>query len=121
METPGRPIANEILAYLVKHPEAQDTLEGITEWWLLEQQIQYAVAEVDGALNKLVAGGLLVTRRCADGRTYYGLNRIADSVSEWKRALTLRPDNADALAHYFTEHSARLGFELRVTKCAPAS
>jgi len=78
VETPGRPIANEILASLVKHPEAQDTLEGITEWWLLEQQIQYAVAEVDGALNKLVAGGLLVTRQCADGRTYYGLNRTKE-------------------------------------------
>ena len=78
METPSRPIANEILAYLVKHPEAQDTLEGITEWWLLEQRIQYAVAEVDGALNNLVADGLLVTRQCADGRTYYGLNRAKE-------------------------------------------
>jgi tetratricopeptide (TPR) repeat protein len=26
------------------------------------------------------------------GWAYYGLNRIADSVSEWKRALALRPD-----------------------------
>jgi DNA-binding PadR family transcriptional regulator len=75
VETPGRPIADEILAYLVKHPEAQDTLEGITEWWLLEQRIRSAVAEVDGALRNLVAEDLLVTRRCADGRTYYALNR----------------------------------------------
>lgn len=75
METPGRPIADEILAYLLKHPEAQDTLEGITEWWLLEQQIRYAVTEVDGALDNLVADDLLVTRQCADGRIYYGLNR----------------------------------------------
>ena len=75
MQSPGRPIANEILAYLIEHPEAQDTLEGITEWWLLEQQIRYAVAEVDGALHNLVAADLLVTRQCADGRTYYGLNR----------------------------------------------
>jgi len=78
VETPGRPIADEILAYLVEHPEAQDTLEGITEWWLLEQRIRHAVAEVDGVLHDLVAGDLLVTRQCADGRTYYGLNRAKE-------------------------------------------
>jgi hypothetical protein len=78
VETPGRPIADEILAYLVRHPEAQDTLEGITEWWLLEQRIRSAVAEVDGALRSLVADDLLVTRQCADGRTYYGLNRAKE-------------------------------------------
>jgi hypothetical protein len=63
------------MAYLIEHPEAQDTLEGITEWWLLEQRIRYAVTEVDAALTNLVADGLLLTRQCADGRTYYGLNR----------------------------------------------
>ena len=78
METPGRPIADEILAYLVEHPEAQDTLEGITEWWLLEQRIRHVVAEVDGVLHDLVADDLLVTRQCADGRTYYGLNRAKE-------------------------------------------
>ena len=78
MDTPGQPIADEILAYLVEHPDAQDTVEGITEWWLLEQRIRYAVAEVDGALNNLVADDLLLTRQCADGRTYFGLNRARE-------------------------------------------
>jgi hypothetical protein len=78
VETPGRPIADQILAYLVKHPEAQDTLEGITEWWLLEQRIRSAVEEVDGALHNLVADDLLLKRQCADGRTYYGLNRAKE-------------------------------------------
>ena len=78
MESPGRPIADQILAYLVKHPEAQDTLEGITEWWLLEQRIRHAVAEIDDVLHDLVAEDLLVMRRCADGRTYYALNRAKE-------------------------------------------
>ena len=78
MESPGRPIADEILAYLVQHPEAQDTLEGITEWWLLEQRIRHAVAEIDDVLHDLVADDLLVTRQCADGRTYYALNRAKE-------------------------------------------
>jgi hypothetical protein len=74
----GRSVADEILSYLVEHPEAQDTLEGITEWWLLEQRIRSAVAEVDGALHELVANELLVSRQCADGRIYYGLNRAKE-------------------------------------------
>jgi DNA-binding PadR family transcriptional regulator len=75
---PGRPITDQILAYLIEHPEAQDSLEGITEWWLLEQQIRYGLTAVDGALNNLVADDLLVTRQCADGRIYYGLNRAKE-------------------------------------------
>lgn len=78
MATPGRRTGDEILAYLVEHPDAQDTLEGITEWWLLEQRIRGAVTEVDGALHDLVANDLLVARQCADGRTYYGLNRAKE-------------------------------------------
>jgi len=31
----------EILAYLADHPDAQDTLAGIFEWWLLERKITY--------------------------------------------------------------------------------
>ena len=78
MENPGRPLADEILAYLVKHPEAQDTLEGIAEWWLLEQRIRHAVAEVDGVLRELVGHDLLITRQCAEGRMYYALNRAKE-------------------------------------------
>src|ERR1700756_3162056 len=80
VDIPGRPVADEILAYLIKHPQAQDTLEGITEWWLLEQRIRSAVAQVDGALRDLVANDLLVARQCADGRTYYGLNQTKERV-----------------------------------------
>jgi hypothetical protein len=78
VEAPGRPLADEILAYLVKHPEAQDTLEGIAEWWLLEQRIRHAVAEVDGVLRELVGHDLLIRRQCAEGRAYYGLNRAKE-------------------------------------------
>ena len=97
METSGQPIANEILAYLIKHPEAQDTLEGITEWWLLEQRIQHAVAEIDEVLHDLVAHDLLVTRQCADGQTYYGLNRVKEREirRHLREAQTTRPAERD--------------------------
>jgi hypothetical protein len=78
VDSPGGTIGDQILAYLVEHPQAQDTLAGITEWWLLEQRIRRAVSDVDAALQDLVAKDLILTRQCADGRTYYGLNRAKE-------------------------------------------
>lgn len=67
-------IAYKILAYLAEHPEAQDTLEGIVEWWLLEQQIKHQTAKVKKVLTELVAEGLILERK-GDLRTYYRINR----------------------------------------------
>jgi hypothetical protein len=68
-------IAQEVLAYLAEHPRAQDTLEGIVQWWLLEQEIQRRMAQVRAALAELVARGLVLERQGKDGRTYYRVNR----------------------------------------------
>jgi hypothetical protein len=78
VDNPGRPLADEVLAYLLQHPQAQDTVEGIAEWWLLEQRIRGAIAEVEIALHDLVDHDFLVARQCGDGRTYYGLNRAKE-------------------------------------------
>ena len=68
-------IAQEILAYLAEHPGAQDTLEGIVQWWLLEQEIQRRTAQVRAALAELVARELVLERQGKDGRTHYRINR----------------------------------------------
>ncbi|MCP4368359.1 MAG: hypothetical protein GY797_09665 [Deltaproteobacteria bacterium] len=68
-------IAYEILAYLVEYPEAQDTLEGIVEWWLLEQQIKRQTTKVKKALAELVAKRLILERKGEDSRTHYRINR----------------------------------------------
>jgi len=68
-------IAYEILAYLAKNPDAQDTLDGIVEWWLLAQHIERHVAKVKGALTELVSRGLIEERRKEDSQIYYRLNR----------------------------------------------
>src|SRR5262245_39788913 len=47
-------MAFEILAYLVHHPKAQDTFEGIVEWWLLERYIERQRAAVEAAMEELV-------------------------------------------------------------------
>ncbi len=67
-------IAMEILAYLDSHPLAQDTLEGIAEWWLLEKRIRRPTTQVQRAVGQLQAAGLLVARTGTDGRVHYRLN-----------------------------------------------
>jgi DNA-binding IscR family transcriptional regulator len=68
-------VACEILAYLAEHPEAQDTVEGIAEWWLMEQQIKRGIAQIKNALTELVTQGLVLERKGRDGRIHYCLNR----------------------------------------------
>src|SRR2546428_5521867 len=74
MRQSERSIRRGILDYLARHPEAQDTLEGIVEWWLLEQRIVWAIADVKMALQKLVAAELVLKRRSADGTIHYRAN-----------------------------------------------
>ena len=82
-ETERSKIAYEILAYLANNPEAQDTVEGIAEWWLLAQKIERQVAKVREALAALVARDLIVERKGKDSRTYYRLNkRRTKEISE---------------------------------------
>lgn len=68
-------IAREILAYLAERRGAQDTLEGIAEWWLWEQRVVTRAAEVQEAVGELVAARLLVERKGRDGRSHYRVNR----------------------------------------------
>ena len=69
------PINQEILGYLAQHPAAQDTLEGIVEWWVLEQTIKQASSDVKAVLIELVAESLIEQVEGSDGRVYYRANR----------------------------------------------
>lgn len=68
-------VAVEILSYLSDNPESQDTLEGIVEWWLLEQKIKNRTAEVKEALNELLDKGLIIEEKFSDSRPHYRVNR----------------------------------------------
>ena len=68
------PVALQILTYLSTHRDAQDTVEGIAEWWLLEQRVRHVITEVKKALAELVAQGLVLERAGQDGRARYRLN-----------------------------------------------
>ena len=68
-------IGNEILAYLADHPNAQDTLEGIVEWWLLEREIKFQTARVKEALSELVAKELILEKMGSDSQRHYRINQ----------------------------------------------
>jgi len=67
-------LAHEILQYLIDNPRAQDTVEGITTWWLLVRTIKHQTVLVREALAMLVAEGLVIAHEGSDSRTYYKLN-----------------------------------------------
>ena len=53
-------IADEVLSYLLRYPEAQDTVEGIAEWWLAEQQAARTMTAVRQAVAELETRGFIV-------------------------------------------------------------
>jgi hypothetical protein len=81
-------LADEVLDYMLRHPEAQDTVEGIAEWWLLERRVTRVVEEVKMTLIDLVGKDFLVAERSRDGRIHYKLNR--DKAREIRRYLRNR-------------------------------
>lgn len=93
----GQPaIASDILAYLVEHPQAQDTLEGIAQWWLMEQRIKQVISEVKSAIEELVREGLVLEHEGADGQARYGINlekrtQIRARLKQGKRRPRKRP------------------------------
>ncbi len=67
-------MARIILQYLSRYPQAKDTPEGITTWWLQRHRIEQTVQMFAGALELLVARDLIVECRGPDSRPYYRLN-----------------------------------------------
>lgn len=64
-------ISAEIQRYLNSHPNAADSLEGITRWWLPEQLYEEGKEKVQKALQLLVKRKLLTQKRNLDGTHIY--------------------------------------------------
>lgn len=67
-------MARAILEYLHKNPNAQDTLSGITEWWLPKEEIRTQTATVKNALTLLLADDLILEVRGKDSQIHYRIN-----------------------------------------------
>jgi Fe2+ or Zn2+ uptake regulation protein len=75
VNTKTEQISGMILDYLLRNPEAGDTLEGIAEWWLEIERIESSVDDVADALESLVQRGMIKTRE-SKGRTIFcGINQ----------------------------------------------
>jgi hypothetical protein len=62
-----------ILRYLEQHPKSEDTLEGISEWWMKKQRIEDSRIAVDQALQRLASERVIsITQR--NKVNYYKLN-----------------------------------------------
>jgi hypothetical protein len=67
-------VARAILDYLMENPSAQDTLAGITEWWLPGQGIRAKTTTVKDALALLIANDLIVEVKGKDSQSHYRIN-----------------------------------------------
>ena len=67
-------ISAQILNYLFKQPEASDTLEGITEWWLMSQKTRCEIKRVKAAVLELIKEGWLIEIKRKDSAVRYHLN-----------------------------------------------
>jgi hypothetical protein len=57
--TKSADIIQKIIDYLEHRPDGEDTLEGITNWWIRMDKGVYAVDELKAALSILVEKGEL--------------------------------------------------------------
>ncbi len=67
-------LRRQILSYLLHHPDAQDTVDGIRQWWLLDELIRTSLQEVEAALSCLVEEGWLMRVRRIDSTECYKVN-----------------------------------------------
>jgi hypothetical protein len=83
-------IIRGILDYLWKNPHAQDTLLGIAQWWLPQQQMKTNITTLNEALTELVARGLILQSKGKDSQLHYRVNKR--KLGQIAAMLTQRPD-----------------------------
>lgn len=75
----------KILQYLIEHPEAMDTTEGVRKWWLSRDGVEPETKEVREALDSLVSKNWLIARETTPSPKIYGMN--PDCLEEIKNFL----------------------------------
>ena len=66
-------ISKKILDYLLKNPDAGDTLEGISRWWVQSEYIEQSVDEVASVLERLTEKGWVKKQEIKDGSPFFKL------------------------------------------------
>jgi hypothetical protein len=63
--------APEILDYLTRQPGAQDTIEGILHWWVLDTCIRNWSPKIATSVAQLLELGFLEQKPSPDGNVFY--------------------------------------------------
>lgn len=84
LEYPSLPSpAPEILDYLARHPDAQDTIDGILHWWVLGACIRKWAPKIAETVSELVQRGFLEKKVAADGNEFFHISqRYYDSLQQ---------------------------------------
>ena len=85
--------ASEILEYLAKHPDAQDTIDGIVRWWVLDSYLRKGVPRVERTVARLVKQGFLEEKLSPDGKIFY---HVSSRYLVILRQTPVRNSSADA-------------------------
>ena len=62
-----------ITSYLADHPNANDTLEGVTQWWMLVKGATWSRSEIQRAIARGMEQGLILETHGGDGQVRYSL------------------------------------------------
>ena len=83
MEQTRSQVARAILDYFAKHPDAQDTLSGIAQWWLSAEKVKTRTVTIKEALDDLIADGFVLAQRGKDSQIRYRVNeQRLDEIAE---------------------------------------
>lgn len=84
MDPQNKEVSEKILNYLKKNPNASDTLEGICNWWLRLEKIEFSTNRVVQVLADLTKKGLLERIQNNDGTVFFRLKTRGKSSSAHK-------------------------------------
>ena len=87
----GAPLDQQILEYLIRQPDAKDTLEGIIEWWLSGASSGVRPDEVEKVLRELATKDWITVTATGSRVTVYGLQR--SRLCDIKRFLSSRKES----------------------------
>jgi Fe2+ or Zn2+ uptake regulation protein len=87
-------IAADIRRYLERHPNAADSVEGVTRWWLTREGSEESIVNVQQALDLLVEGGTVTKRVQQDGQTIYVRARKSSS-NAWRARDRSKPKTVE--------------------------
>jgi hypothetical protein len=84
--------APEILDYLARRPDAQDTIDGILHWWVLDAHIRKWAPKIAKTVAELAERGFLEQKPSSDGKIFYRISPLYLATVQQQPPRTATPD-----------------------------